>query len=181
MPTILTTHDLPLAELCAMRLDGELVAVDQWFAPFDDFPSPTQRAAALAFGAGERLIAERRSAAWVWGGLDRPPASHEFCVAHNARVTRRPVPHVVVREVVLLDGDVIVVGGVGVTSPRRTIADLVRFCETWTDEDTETIRRLLDVGALSLLEALRELDRHKLPHKKRAIERLRAAARRRET
>lgn len=158
-----------------MRLDGELVTVDQSFAPFDDFPSPGQRASALARGLGERLIAERRSAAWIWGALDRPPAPHEFCVAHNARVTRRPVPHVVVREVVLGDGDITELGGAAVTSPRRTIADLVRFSETWTDEDRDVVARLLAIGRLSADDALRELERHKLPHKRRATERLRTS------
>ena len=175
MRPILTTADIPLAELSAMRLDGEIVAVDQCFAPFDDFPSPEQRASALALNLGERLIAERHSAAWVWGGLDKPPTPHEFCVAHNARVTRRPVPHLTVREVVLAEGDVIEIGGVAVTSPRRTIADLVRFSEQWDDRDGLMITRLLTANDLSVTQALRELDRHKLPYKRRAIARIRAA------
>lgn len=176
MRPILTTNDLPLAELSAMRLDGEIVAVDQCFAPFDDFPSPEQRASALALNRGERLIAERHSAAWVWGALDHPPTPHEFCVAHNARVTRRPVPHLTVREVVLAEGDVIEIGGVAVTSPQRTIADLVRFSDHWGQRDGIIVSRLLTAGGLTVAQALRELDRHKLPHKRRATERLRASA-----
>lgn len=175
MSTIYSTDDIPLAELSAMRLDGELVPVDQCFAPFDDFPSPVQRASALAPLTSERLIAERRSAAWVWGALDRPPAPHEFCVAHSARVTRRPVPYVTVREVVLGEGDVLELGGVAVTSIPRTIADLVRFADAWGDSEMDTVTRLLEIGRLDAQDALRELDRHKLPHKRRALERLRAA------
>ncbi len=176
MNLILTTDDLPLAELTAMRLDGDLVAVDQWFAPFDEFPSARQRAGALSHGLHDRLIAERRSAAWVWGALDRPPASHEFCTAQDARVTRRPAPNLVIREVVLSPSDTVAIAGIAVTSPRRTAADLLRFTETWSHLDSETIARLLSVGSITVSDVLDELGRYKLPHKRRAVERLRQAA-----
>ena len=174
MHHILTTTDLPLAELSAMRLDGELVAVDRWYAPFDDFPTEHQRAAALVHGLHDRLIAERRTAAWVWGALDTPPAPHEFCTAHDARVTRRPTPHVVIREVVLAPGDTVIISGIAVTTPRRTAADLLRFNDSWSSRDRETTRRLLSVGTVREQDVLDELGRYKLPHKRRAVERLRS-------
>jgi hypothetical protein len=173
MHQILTSMDLPLAELSAMRLDGELVAVDRWYAPFDDFPTERQRASALVEGLHDRLIAERRTAAWVWGALDTPPAPHEFCTAHDARVTRRPTPHVVIREVVLAAGDTVMISGIAVTTPRRTAADLLRFTDLWSSRDQETVRRLLIVGDVREQDVLDELSRHKLPHKRRAVERLR--------
>ena len=172
MHRILTNADLPLAELSAMRLDGELVSVDRWFAPFDEFPSVHQRALALLPGLHDRLIAERHTAAWVWGALDTPPAPHEFCTALDARVTRRPTPHVLIREVVLNESDTVVVSGVSVTSPRRTVADLLRFTETWTPGDRDIVRRLLDAGSLVASDVTEELGRHKLPHKRRAVQRL---------
>ena len=173
MHHVLTTDDLPLAELSAMRLDGELVAVDRCFAPFDEFPSPRQRASALVGSVHDRLIAERRTAAWIWGALDPPPAIHEFCTAWDARVTRRPAPHLTIREVVLGDDDVQNVAGLPVTTPRRTVADLVRFTESWTPAQRSMVERLLAIGKLRADDIVRDLDRHKLPHKKRAVERLR--------
>ncbi|NYF10788.1 hypothetical protein HDC94_001944 [Leifsonia sp. AK011] len=173
MHLILTSTDLPLAELSAMRLDGELVAVDRWYAPFDDFPTERQRAAALFDGLPDRLIAERRTAAWVWGAVDTPPAPHEFCTAHDARVTRRPTPHVVIREVVLGPADTVTISGLAVTTPQRTAADLLRFTESWSPRDRETTRRLLSIGSVCEQDVLDELSRHKLPHKRRAVERLR--------
>lgn len=69
---MLGTDDLPLAELCAARLDGELVAIGTGWCPVDEPDLPSLRAAAVAPRLPAPLIVERRSAAWVHGALPSP-------------------------------------------------------------------------------------------------------------
>ena len=73
LPAVLDTHDLPLAELCAARLDGELVAIDDGWTPLDEPDLPALRAAVTALRAPRSLVIERMSAAWVHGALAAPP------------------------------------------------------------------------------------------------------------
>ena len=48
LPMVLGTDDLPIAELCAARLDGELFAIDDGWAPVDEPDLPAFRAAVVA-------------------------------------------------------------------------------------------------------------------------------------
>ena len=79
--------DLPLAELCAARLDGELFAIGDGSAPSTSPTCPELRAMRAVAGApGGPLIAERHD-----GGLDlrrarRAAAVAQFCVPLDARV-----------------------------------------------------------------------------------------------
>ena len=55
---MLGTDDLPLAELCAARIDGDLFAIDEGWAPIDEPDLPSLRAAVVA---GEwRGVSRRR-------------------------------------------------------------------------------------------------------------------------
>jgi AbiEi antitoxin C-terminal domain len=170
---VISVKDLPLAELCAARLDGELMAVDDCFAPVDVPPSMQQRALVLTRRAPERLIAERMSAAWVYGVTHRPPARHQFCVDTS---NRAHVPHssrLSVREVVIDASDLQSVAGLSVTTPLRTLIDLARSAEDFTLEHLEVLRGLLVFGSLGRAECVRALNSTAhLPHKKRAMERI---------
>jgi hypothetical protein len=172
MRSLLTARDFPLAELTAMRLDGDVVAVGPAFAPYDDVPDPTQRAVALRDLAGDRLVAERRTAAWIWGAIGSPPFPWELCAIDGYRVALAPEPGVVVREVVMLPGEVRYLAGVGVTTPTRTAADLVRFVEAWTPDDAQLVADLLALTRTDPETVRTALDRFKLSHRKRALERL---------
>lgn len=170
LPPVLTIADLPLAELHAIRLDGQLVMVDDGFAPIDQPPSPAQRAAAIALYCHERLIAEQRSAAWVWGASADPPRRHELCASIGARARSSVPGRLAVREVVISDDELVHLGGIRVTSPVRTVMDLARFQEPF---DAQLVRALLAVTHLSLQACEAELRaRHNLPLKKRALARL---------
>lgn len=155
-----------------MRLDGDVVAVGPAFAPYDDVPDPTQRAVALRDLTGGRLVAERRTAAWVWGAIGSPPSPWELCAIDGIRVALAPEPGVVVREVVMLPGDVRHLAGVGVTSPARTAADIVRFVDDWGRNDAHLVSDLLALTRTSRETVRTALDRFKLSHRKRALERL---------
>jgi hypothetical protein len=102
-----------------------------------------------------------------------PPAVHHLCVSTAAR-TRRPLAGL--REVRFDEGDLVLVGGVAVTSPLRTVLDLVRSAED--DEhaaDRSALRALLHVAGIAPEQAAARLDaRRKLPGKELALRRLRA-------
>lgn len=172
MRSLLTSRDFPLAELTAMRLDGDVVAVGPAFAPYDDVPDPTQRAVALRDLTGGRLVAERRTAAWVWGATGSPPSPWELCALDRFRVALAPEPGVVIRQVVMLPGDIRYLAGVGVTSPTRTAADLVRFVQEWTPGDAQLVADLLALTRTDPESVRSALDRFKLSHRRRALERL---------
>jgi hypothetical protein len=172
VPSLLTADDLPLAELHALRLDGVVVSVDSCFAPIDEVPGAIQRANALAEGLHDRLVAEQWTAAWVWGARVTAPLPHQFCVGLEARVTHSTSPWMTLREVVIDPRDVSQVGSLGVTTPGRTVVDLARFSPTWGPEEHDVVVALMELGQVRRAILERELGRNKLPHKRRAYERL---------
>jgi hypothetical protein len=178
LPAVLGTRDLPLPELCAARLDGEVIALGDGWCPVDEPDLPSLRAAAVAPRRSGVLIVERRSAAWVHGALPAPPAVSEYCIPYADRSTARIDPGCVVREVVIDDADVAVVGGVRCTTRLRTAFDLLRDGRSSDDEAARIVGALiegvrgLDVRLHDRIEAA-----HRLPHKARALARLDAARR----
>lgn len=172
---VLTVTDVPLAELTAMRLDGDLFAVDEAFSPIDEFESPALRAAAIGRGLSDRLIADRWSAAWVLGACP-PPMRHTFCTRLEARVAHPTALQGAVREVAIADDECLRIGTLRITTPLRTIGDLVRFddaSEAGGFRVAATVGALLEIGGLSVAECIASLDRRPhLPFKRRAIDRL---------
>lgn len=169
LPAVLSTDDLPAAELCAARLDGELFAVGDGYCPVDEIEHPGHRAAALHRGQSDRLIAEQLSAAWVWGALDAPPSHVQFCVATGARVSHSPARWMTMREVVIDPEEIADLDGRLVTTPVRTVLDLVRFSATFGAAEVHVVRRL----GVALADVTRAIEgRRNLPNKKRAVARL---------
>jgi len=174
LPSVLSDLDLPAAELYAARLDGEVFAVGGAFLAVDEIEQPRHRVTAALAGLQVTLIAERLSAAWVWGALSAPPARHEFCVGIGSRVAHSAARWMTVREVVI-DGDEIVEleGGL-VTSPLRTVVDLVRFGDRFDAAEAGVVRRLAAIGDVHLDDAAHSIEaRRNLPGKHRALARLR--------
>jgi hypothetical protein len=170
LASVLNSQDLPLSELRAMQIDGELVAVDEAFAPIDQPPSPTQRAASVAMYCQERLIAEQRTAAWIWGATLDAPRRHELCVSIGARARTTHPGRLHVREVVIAEREIATLGAVRVTTPMRTVMDLARFQNPF---DQELVRALLRETGLSAEACIAELrGRLNLPQKKLALRRL---------
>lgn len=131
LPTVLRPHDLSTAELCAARLDGEVVAVDECFLPIDQADGPGVRACILRSLVAGDVIAERASAAWLYGIRQRPPAVHTVCV-HRKQRSRAALGgrfprwgRIDVRERRLRRQDVVRVGQMNVTSPECTAIDLL--------------------------------------------------------
>jgi hypothetical protein len=114
------------AELTAACLDGHLVAVGDGFIAADAVETPALRGASLRPLLGDALAATGLSAAWVHGAPDAPPSRHRV-----QRVTVRRLHHVIDRRLEYHDrripaGDLLLIGGIWVTTPTRTLADLAR-------------------------------------------------------
>lgn len=170
LSSVLSAHDLPLAELHSLKLDGLLVPLDEAFVPVDLPAGPAERARSLAPYCDKRLIVEQLSAAWVWGALASPPLRHELCASLGARSRSVHPPRLVVREVVISEGDWVELGGVRVTTPMRTAIDLARFSESFDAALVEQLLVLHGIEVAQLREQLRR--RAHLPRKRIALDRL---------
>ncbi|MFF2390326.1 hypothetical protein [Agromyces sp. NPDC058104] len=165
LPRVLGTDDLPLAELCAARIDGELFVIDEGWAPVDEPDLPAFRAEAVALRVPRRLIIERLSAAWVHGAIDAPPRTAQFCVPLHERVAVVTGPGTCVREVVIDAGDVLALGSARCTTPARTAVDVLR--DPGLDDGVAelAVARLVEAhaGVAELVRA-RIATAHRLPH-----------------
>ncbi|PJJ72312.1 hypothetical protein CLV46_1879 [Diaminobutyricimonas aerilata] len=172
---MLDTEDLPVAELSALRLDGELFGLGSSYCAIDEIDTPALRAASLARLAAPRLIAERFTAAWVWCAVDRCPERPEFCSSLDARSRPwKPLP-IEHREVSIVRDDVQLVAGLAVTTPTRTLLDLARM-PVEADHLVGTMRRLVADGLADGRSVLSDLtSRPNLPHSRRAVARLQEA------
>ena len=173
---VLSRRDLPEAELYAARLDGEVFAIDECFCPVDEIEQRTHRARALAAILPARLIAEQRTAAWVLGVLDRPPARHQLCADAGARARPPSTARMTVREVVIDDSELLSYAGMRVTTPLRTALDLARFSTDFGPDEHSLIERLAALGSFGLAECRTALEkRRNLPGKRLALHRFRSA------
>ena len=173
LPLVLSELDLPLPELLASALDGELFRVDDAFAPLDEIEQPAHRAHAILDTAPVRFIAEQHSAAWVWGVIPRPPRSHEFCVDIGARVSGSTARVQRVREVVIEPHEIASFGSAKVTTPLRTAADLARFSDRFDESEERAVVGLLAAGRFTIEDCVDELNRRRnLPNKRLAVDRI---------
>ena len=169
---VLADADLSPAELQAARLDGEVYDLAGAFCLIGELESPAHRARAVLQTRSPRLIAELRTAAWIWGAAPEP-VHLEFSVTPEARARLSPAHHIAVREIVYEAGDLERLEGYGVTSPLRTILDLARFAEPF---DPPVVTRLAALAGLDLDDVLDALaTRSGIPAKHRARARLQAA------
>ncbi|GAA1654170.1 SAM-dependent methyltransferase [Microbacterium flavum] len=117
---------LSIAELCSARLDGDLVEIGDAFMPTDAVETRELRAASFRGSAAIGLAITRESAAWVHGALPQPPPRHSLQRRSGAR--GRPLVDLRVRyrDQPIASCDLLEISGVWVTTPARTLADLVR-------------------------------------------------------
>jgi hypothetical protein len=169
-PLPLTSDDLPLAELIAARLDGDLFALNLSFFAIDEFETPALRAASLTSHVPAHLTAERATAAWIWGACPAPPPVHEFCSGLEARGRPGgPLP-MAVREVVIVQSETRMLAGLRVTDPRRTLLDLLRFATVF---DPVVAARLAELAGADRAVCTEDLERRRnLPFRRRALARL---------
>ncbi|TFC29207.1 hypothetical protein E3O53_14265 [Cryobacterium sp. TMT2-18-3] len=179
LPVVLSAHDLPLAELCGARLDGELFTLGDFWCPVDEVDDRVRRARAVGLLlASPRAIAERMTAAWIYG-LAPEPRRHHFCVQSSARMKLVPSPRMQIREVNCPSDQLQAISGLRVTLPLRTAVDLVRWHDAPTDGDrVALIAALLRLaGCTSTDPASRLCAAPNLPFKAPARTRLREVQR----
>lgn len=176
LASVLTAADLPLAELSAARLDGELFLLDECYSLSDLPVGPVERGQALAAIRPGRAIADTDSAAWLYGALADPPLVHSFAIDVANRAYVPPSLRYRTREVVVPSLDVANIGGCAVTTPLRTLSDLARTRASWTDADADVLRMLAELAEADEPRILRYLTATaRLPNKNRARQRIRAA------
>jgi hypothetical protein len=152
LPSVLLPGDLPLAELCAARLDGELVAIDEGFLVADLPLGPPERAAALRSMLPPPAVADRLTAAWVHGALRDPPRLHSASIDRRRRIRPPSTPRLRCHEVLLGPEDAALLGGTAVTTPVRTLIDLAR-----SDGGADVLRSLAAATGTALPEVLARL------------------------
>jgi hypothetical protein len=164
---------LSQAELSAARLDGDVVELGDAYIPADAVETSALRAGSLAQLLGDALAATHLSAAWIHGATHFPPARHTVQRAVPRRLRTEPEHQVVYRDLQVPADDLLLLGGVRVTSPARTLVDLAR---TPDHEHEAAARRLAASCPGALQAALDRLERGALPHKRRALGFLRELA-----
>jgi hypothetical protein len=117
---------LSIAELTAARIDGHVVEIGDAFIPADAVETPVLRAASLAAAIPVGCAAALTTAAWIHGALSTPPVrlSVQRARSHGRRVDRSA--RLDYRDSLIPAEDLVVLGGLSVTTPTRTLADLAR-------------------------------------------------------
>lgn len=172
-PFIYFAHErLSPAELSAACLDGHLVGVGEGYMPADAVESVPMRAASLGVLCAERLAACLWSAAWVYGGLDEPPPRHTLVRAVGHRVGNLIDRRSVFSDIAVPAEDLLRIGGVLVTTPTRTVADLARRSGSpaGADRHADVSRAMLATGLVGLADVRTWLDAHpRLPGSRAAL------------
>ncbi|ALS58026.1 type IV toxin-antitoxin system AbiEi family antitoxin [Rathayibacter toxicus] len=145
LPSVLLPGEFSVAELCAARLDGQVVPLDEGFLISDLPLGPTERAASLVALLPSGTVADRTSAAWVHGALEFPPRIHSASIDRRRRLHPPQLVRVRFHEVRLTDADITVLGNCAVTTPERTLIDLAR-----TAGDNALLRMLAMTTTTSL-------------------------------
>jgi hypothetical protein len=176
LPDVLDTLDLPLAELCASKLDGELFGVGDGFRPVDYPDDIVARALSLSRTLTDGRIAHRETAAWILGATPVLVRPLPVCVHAGLSHGLDPRHGMVLGEAILRAHETFTVGGLEITTPMRTVIDLLRVPETAPFDATISARLLADAD-LSTAEVELELgDRRFQRERKRAFRRLRQIA-----
>jgi hypothetical protein len=156
-------------ELSAARLDGLLVEVGEGYMPADLPEDAGARATALAPILSAGYAASGPTAAWVHGVGDAAPLRHHIQRAVDRRPRVQPRHDVIVHEGQLPSNDLVHIAGVPVTTPLRTLTDLVLTssrhgeCARWM--------RAMAAACPSLVPVVQTLlaERSRMPGKRAAL------------
>lgn len=166
---------LSVAELASARLDGDVVEVGEAYMPADAVETRDLRAGSLRRRMPEGLALIRESAAWVHGAVPDAPERHTVQRRTVARVHHVVDARLLYRDQLLGAGDDELIGGVWVTTPARTLADLVRGLQRGEDLSAY-VEAMLRWDARVRDAAIEVLTRGSRPHKRPAVAFLRAWA-----
>ena len=142
---------LPLAELFALCLDGQLFRVGDAFAAIGTPEGPGLRAAAFVRSAPGWTVADRGSAAWIHGTRASPPPLPQVCVprARRGRVSSGLVD--ACHRTLAVD-ETMTIGPALVTTPLRTALDLLSDPGRFGPDQALEVRRLLTLASAGVEE-----------------------------
>jgi len=169
---VLTRLDFPVAELSALRLDGEAFALDEAVIAVDEPELAVNRAAALAGLFTARMVAELDTALWVYGCLERPPAVHTGSIRRDARGRLLSTTRVRLRETTIADEEIVSLAGIRLTSRPRTAVDVALLDDVPAEREA-AVRELCSRPAVAAEAVTIALGLGHTPGKLRAVERLR--------
>lgn len=171
---VLSSSDLPTEELQVGVLDGELMRVGGAFCAVDTIVVCEHRARAVAVEVPKYAIAERLTAAWIYGALGVQPHRLQLCVTIAANIRPLSSARCVFREVVISDSEILEIGGFPVTTPLRTALDLARIDVEFSNSTADVIRYLATLGqGFSIVDCHSAISsRRNLPNKRLALDRL---------
>lgn len=150
LPDILSSNDFPEAELCALRLDGELYRLGECFRPVDLPADKFGRALAVARAGHPKLVADRLTAAWIHGVVDEAPYPAQFCVDTRVRAHNTVLLRFGARQVILGSSEIELLGSQQVTSAMRTAVDIAHCSTDFGTVERELIRSLAQHGDFTL-------------------------------
>ncbi|MGH1550924.1 type IV toxin-antitoxin system AbiEi family antitoxin [Leifsonia poae] len=155
--SLLDADVLPLAELFALCLDGQLFRVGDAFAAIGTPDGPELRAAAFARSAPGWTVADRGSAAWIHGTRGSSPPLPQVCVpgARRGRVSSAVVDAC---HRTLAADETVTVGPALVTTPLRTALDLVCEPGRFGMPQAREVRQLLALSSAGVDEFSERLD-----------------------
>ena len=170
-PRLLDRTILPIAELFALVLDGQLYRVGDAFATLDTPDTPALRASAFAAFRPGSSIADRGTAAWIHGTRSSPPPRPQVCVdpARRCRLSAEFDAH----QHAISEGEVVSFADVRVTTPLRTAGDLLLTLPSFDRASAQEVRHLLTLAEASTDALGDKLRRSRRAGCERAIERLR--------
>lgn len=122
------------------------------------------RLASLAPWLDGGWIPTHLTAAWVWGAAKSPRLSLQFTVPNGVRKPNYTTPDVLVRGLSIASHELEDFGGFSVTTPLRTICDLLRVrAELKTPEQVacRLLLRLVPNGREAVAEALESRRPHR--------------------
>lgn len=165
---LLDADVLPLAELFALCLDGQVFRVGDAFAAIGTPDSPELRAAAFARTAPGWTVADRGSAAWIHGTRASPPPLAQVCVP-GARRGRVSSPLIDACHRTLAADETVTIGATLVTTPLRTALDLISEPGSFGPSQAREVRRLLELASVGM----KEFSEHLRARPRKGVERAR--------
>lgn len=136
---------LPVAILSAEALNGTVQRVGNGYSALIDCNLVTARLSGVLGCNHPGVIYSGRTAAWIFGAYRTLPTEIEYSVRSSRRVVVSAPPGTVRREVHIDEREVIKIEGFEVTSPLRTVEDILRRTDDLTSHDRVACRLLLSL------------------------------------
>lgn len=168
MGHFLLTSSLTSAEISALRLDGEL---SRHHELWDEIQSWKTRSFHVLSKEKHPLVLTGLSAAWALGVGDEP-LNHCASTITTRRIRRAENPVLKIEERSLDASEIWRSKNVGVTSPLRTITDVMKTELITTEQWHYIPRELMDSHSITIEQVIASIESMNfVPHKQRALNR----------